>query len=576
MKNLLKSIALMIITLLVIFTACGGGGGGSSSGGGDGEIPAGMFTKEVAYSDGYVADSNLFSTTAFCHFQIYYKKDDIAGSGNINSIYLRCQTDLASAVSCSNVSIKLGHTSIADLLVDMTQNINQGKGSAVTVLNDATITIPAGSAGDYFEIPLTTSFNYNGVDDLIVDITRAAACPVAVSLCLGMETGNTYTKYRYSTNSSSPDNGNSGNISYLFHIQFKFAGGDNKVDYSMSPSINNFGPFTTDGDFNRVQVLYPAASIAGSGRITAIGLQLAEESAFYYSYKYTVRMGYSQYNSLGVHSWEDNFNQGSPVTVANSVNFVIPQGVPAGKFIWLSLNDGTFTYDGTGNLVIEITTMNATGIVKMGMHTTGSGQLAHGSSVDTFCNNVITEALQIALRFYGGTMDVITEENSNTGHIFNSDPHGRINLYRASELGTAGTITSVACRMHNNASAETDYANYRIIIGHCPLESLDSDPDNNFVSQLTAVNGTVSIPGGLVKGDWIEVPLSTPFVYDGKSNLAVWMGTTDTTGAGVTHSVKCTAIDSTQYAGQNADGIPGSVSVTPQDFKLDMKFKISK
>ena len=39
MKNLLKSIALMIITLLVIFTACGGGGSDSGDGGGGGEIP---------------------------------------------------------------------------------------------------------------------------------------------------------------------------------------------------------------------------------------------------------------------------------------------------------------------------------------------------------------------------------------------------------------------------------------------------------------------------------------------------------------------------------------------------------
>jgi hypothetical protein len=34
-------------------------------------------------------------------------------------------------------------------------------------------------------------------------------------------------------------------------------------------------------------------------------------------------------------------------------------------------------------------------------------------------------------------------------------------------------------------------------------------------------SGAFSLPGGLKEGDWIEIPLSTPFTYDAGKNLVI-------------------------------------------------------
>ena len=88
------------------------------------------------------------------------------------------------------------------------------------------------------------------------------------------------------------------------------------------------------------------------------------------------------------------------------------------------------------------------------------------------------------------------------------------------------------------------------------------------------MNGTITVAAGLLEGDWIEVPLSTPFAYDGKSNLAIWMGT-DTAGTSRNGCVG-SADNVTRFPGQTAGGVPGDTMVVVQDYKLDMKLDISK
>lgn len=85
------------------------------------------------------------------------------------------------------------------------------------------------------------------------------------------------------------------------------------------------------------------------------------------------------------------------------------------------------------------------------------------------------------------------------------------------------------------------------------------------------------MPAGLIQGDWIEIPLTQPFAYDGKSNLAVWLGTTDASGASVIHNCIRSTSNATLYPSHMASGMPGNATVSaPMDYKFDMKFKISR
>jgi hypothetical protein len=72
---------------------------------------------------------------------------------------------------------------------------------------------------------------------------------------------------------------------------------------------------------------------------------------------------------------------------------------------------------------------------------------------------------QIALRFYGGPVIVIKDESTYTAVIFETDPDGRMNMYRAAELGTAGKITSVSCRLYDDVSQNDSYNNFQVIMG---------------------------------------------------------------------------------------------------------------
>ncbi|HEY8370068.1 MAG TPA: hypothetical protein VIM86_12225 [Thermodesulfobacteriota bacterium] len=58
-------------------------------------------------------------------------------------------------------------------------------------------------------------------------------------------------------------------------------------------------------------------------------------------------------------------------------------------------------------------------------------------------------------------------------------------------------------------------------MGHTTATALDTEFAANMVDATLVFSGSVTVPGGLRRGDWIEVPLSTPFRYNGKDNLVV-------------------------------------------------------
>ncbi|MBN1497303.1 MAG: hypothetical protein JXA07_11075 [Spirochaetes bacterium] len=530
-----------------------------------------QFTKTVALSATTDLIAGPFNEAAFRHYQLLFQPADIAGSGVIRSLSFRYHDDNDQVIGCPHVTVKLGHTSetdLGDVGTSMALNINQGKGSAITVLNNKTVNIPRGAAGDYFEIPLDAEFNYNGVDNLVVDLLRTSACTGEVELITG--TASTpYDGLAYNSVSAAPDNIQE-IAQDVHHIKFKFAGGVNKVDFADTYSGNS-APLSTTANFNKIQMLYNASSIAGSGMITGIGLQVSAVTSLQ-TYTYTMKLAHSTKIDLEV-TWANNFNADPAVTVANSVQITVPAGVPAGEFVWFPVPDGVFSYNGTDNLLIELTVEAASGGVSLATHPTTNINRIYGNPASATASTSNSYTHQINLRFAGGTMDVVSNAALSDSRFFPSgSANGIVSLFRATELGTSGKITSVAFRAASNTNTG-NYPSYMLIMGHTMAETLTSTAD--FIDQKIVYNKVYTIPNTFLAGDWIEIKLGNPFVYNGVDNLIIWSGSTANDGTGANYCTFSSA-NATRYPSHTGLGIPGVSYSGSSNLKTDIRLKVIK
>jgi hypothetical protein len=395
-----------------------------------------------------------------------------------------------------------------------------------------TLVIPAGSAGDYFDIPLSTSFNYNGVDNLVLDITRSAACDAVAEIRFTPATV-AFDNYAYSADSGNPntaiivDNGR-------FDAKFVFAGGDNSI-YTAVTS-NNDVPFSSNPLFQRVQNLYASSDVDGSGPITGVGIKIGVTTTAQ-TYTVTVKLGHATVNTLAS-NYGANYS-GSPVTVANAVTLNVPAGVPAGSYLWLPVT-GSFNYNGTDNLLLELIVTSATGSTFYSFNNPGFGddRLIFGPN-DASAITAVSGVNQNAIfRFNGGTIDAGIGAGSFSGQVLENDGDGAEiqSLYQASELGTGGTIKSISLRMLGNSNAAT-HSNYTIRIGHTTKTALNVADTyaSNMNENSTVYSGVLDVPAGLLAGDWLTIPINS-FNYDPTKNLAIYFSTLG--NAGGTNNVR--------------------------------------
>jgi hypothetical protein len=501
MNRITKSFVLLF-ALTALITGC------NDSGSGDSGTLTVAFTKEVAFS----TTAGSWGGIASERMMNLYLAGDIKGSGIINSVSIKHANTVASAATCSSFTMKMGHTNVSNLVTTYADNVEQGQGSFQTVRNGS-ITMPAGAAGSYFTVNLSQPFNYNGVDNLVVDVAYSGCSgPVAqvrshqVSYNGELEAANsaalTGTLYDYVTD-----------------VKFNFAGGDNAI--SSTPVTYDNYPFALS---QKVQLLYTAAEINGSGLITGIGFPMTH-LAVPYSATVTVKLGHTSLTGLPTapdSTFAVNFNSGTPVTMANARTFTIPAGTPDGAYVWIPLPDGAFSYNGTDNLIVEIETSAITGSVGW-VCDSGTRTRMYGD-YGALTGNTDDEHYFIKFRFAGGPIDVITAGASAVTIPFaNWSSGGSISqmLYKSAELGAKGTITKVAYRLDGPASAGT-YDTLTIRLANTALTTLSSTFSTNMPSATTVYTGTYLIPGGTLKaGDWIEIPLSTPFVIDPTRNLLV-------------------------------------------------------
>ncbi|HOD16917.1 MAG: hypothetical protein KBC90_17870 [Spirochaetes bacterium] len=486
---------------------------------GGGGAPAGMFTKQF----GTTATSSilLFENDRDGKSQFLYTAAEVNGSGLITTIRLRHVPDVPAEVINQNVTIRMGHTNLTGLSTTWANNVQTGQGSLVTVLDDKTVTIPVGPENSWFDITLDTPFNYNGVDNLVVEIARSTYCTAAIDVTYfqAANARRAWSRGNMPDVAGTPDYNTTTATAadqYQPWMQFVFAGGDNAI---INSGNNNGVPFYS-GINKRIQLLYDKDRINASGSISGVGFILGVLSSGMES-TITVRLGHTSLDTLVDTSWNANFNSGNPVTVANAAVFRVPNGAPAGSTIWLPLSK-SFNYNGTDNLVVEVTVTALTGETNLEMNTSGNLTRLIGTAeapVSSFDN----AQYSIRLRFKGGTADVITNSNGCSSLPFNHEVSGQLQpLYLSSELGIYGRITAMSFRLDNDESFADSYPDFKIVLGHTDESSqVIGDPYENIMEDpVTVFNGTVSVALGLKEGDWIDIPFSTPFsVVPGKNLL---------------------------------------------------------
>jgi hypothetical protein len=456
-------------------------------------------------------------------YMMLYSAQDIQASGMIHSLSFKRYTDTAS-VSCSGVTVKIGHTSVGDLSSTFLNNVEQGKGKFTTVINNTSINVPAGLAGEYFEITLTQPFNYNGVDNLVVEVARTDGCSAIVPVTYH---DSTYDGLNVNASGATLPTGTV--TSVAVDARFNFAGGDN-VAVGLSGGGSNYTPFLdTPGSNQKVQLLYTAGEINGSGSITGIALPVGITTTEG-TYTINVRLGHTTLSQL-TDTFANNFNTGSPVTMASGANFSVPAGVPVDSYIWIPMPDATFNYNGTNNLIVEVEVTSASGgWVAWKTNNTAVTARRLPAAVGATTGTPDNAYYCIKFRFAGGTMGVITAENTSLTFPYDATNANKQQfLYRASELGTKGSITRVAYRLLTDSVTST-YGSFEVVLGHTANSTLgNAFFSANMTGAQTVYSGTFTIPAGLKAGDWIEIPLSTPFAYNGESNLVVQTSNLDGT-----------------------------------------------
>ena len=515
----------LVIGIFVLGTLLSFGCGGD----GDGLLPTtpgGTFTRTVELGSspsnwGVTFDDDSFHISM--RVQHLYRAQDMDGSGYIDSISFRYYEDESTAVTCSNVTIKMGHTSSDFLVYLFADNVEEGRGTHREVLSHATVVIPPGAAGDYFTIPLSKQFYYNGVDNLVVEITRDGSCTGLAEIMVAQASSPYTATIVHPADSGGAESQQQNN--YLPDAKFHFSGGSNRLEYTGSGSVSpNTCPFNTTPQTQKAQFLHLASDINGSGAITGVAMRVGAQTFTEYEYTFTMRLGHTSLGSLTT-DFNGNFNRDAPVTVADARVFKVFAGVLPWQYLWIPMPDGEFVYNGTNNLIVEIDVSKATGNTFWYQHESISAShfRALGQSGSSTALGTNTMQHQTKLRFKGDRISAITP-NGISGGASESFPFstmdGKIQfLYLAPELGTRGTIAKLACRAFSDSV--NDSYSYTIRMSHTTETALSTNFADNLSDPVTVFSGIYSISSCMLKGDWFEIPLSTSFYYNGSDNLVV-------------------------------------------------------
>ncbi|HPI90838.1 MAG TPA: hypothetical protein PK859_16155 [Spirochaetota bacterium] len=114
-------------------------------------------------------------------YMMLYLADDIGTAGTITAIRFKRGTEMTTESTCTDMTFIMAHTTVDTLSTIFADNYT---GSAQTVIDQATVTVPAGPADEYFTFTLSQPFNYNGTDNLIIELKRGVIATEAIEVVI--------------------------------------------------------------------------------------------------------------------------------------------------------------------------------------------------------------------------------------------------------------------------------------------------------------------------------------------------------------------------------------------------------
>lgn len=472
----------------------------------------------TSYSMGY-CNFYRYSTT-----QNIYTASEIGGACTINAIAFNVATKYGLATT--SLKIYMGHKSSL-----FSSSSDYMTSSNLTLVYSGTPTL--GSSTGWENLTLSTPFNYNGTDNLVVVICRQSSNYTSTLTYYYTSMPSSY----YVMNRWSDDTSSYGVITGTY--SYSLASERPNIRLTVDRTINDdktatIGtgtsstysyPYRSNSYYSTVQTVYTAREIGSAGIIKNIAYNVASA----YSQKMTslkIYMGHKK----------STFLSASDYMTSDDLTLVYDGSPTLGsKTGWEQINlDHDFLYNGKDNLVIVVSKSAATTNSSLSYYytsstpATGYNTLARSGSYQDYSD--------VASSFYGyststyrpnvkiGIDKVKTKELTigtgtasytypfNVGNYYSTVE----NLYSSSEVGGACTIENISYRVY---SSGTDYlSSVKIYMGH------RSSTFSASTTPLSPSDLTLVYDGPLTIGQstgWQKIILDTPFKYNGTGYLAV-------------------------------------------------------
>jgi len=463
---------------------------------------AGNSTYDAPYNNYYKYSTN----------QMIYKASEIGRSGKVTSIAFR----VATSTSCPTTEVKvyLGHKSST-----FSGTNDYVSSSNLTLVYSGTPTL--GQSVGWEPIVFNQgSFDYNGTDNLVVVVTKK---------CLNYKEN---LKYYYSEASGcmlyrrNDTDSTYGNVTSMYAYYASSSRPVIKISIQGPVSSNN-APYNNFYNYSTNQMIYKASEIGRSGKITSIAFKVATSTSCPTT-EVKVYLGHKSSTFSGTNDYVSSSN----LTLVYSGSPTLGQSVGWEPIVF---NQGVFDYNGTDNLVVVVTRKGSykTGLKYYYSKISGC-MLYRGKDDNTAYGDVTYTSNSYSSSSNRPAIKIVMEEASSSGNAvtigdgttssqhtapYNNYYRYSTNqmIYKASEIGRSGKITSIAFMVATSTSCPT--TEVKVYLGH---KSGTFFTTNDYVSSsnLTLVYSGAPTLGQSVGWEPLVFNQAT-FDYNGTDNLVV-------------------------------------------------------